>query len=55
MRCCPVPSVAPFEAHHERYEAWFVKHEAAYLSELLALRTGRGQCAFVVVAATSEG
>ncbi|MCU0973151.1 MAG: class I SAM-dependent methyltransferase [Burkholderiales bacterium] len=30
--------VAPFEAHHERYEAWFKKHEAAYLSELLALR-----------------
>lgn len=30
--------VAPFEAHHERYEAWFLKHEAAYISELLALR-----------------
>jgi SAM-dependent methyltransferase len=30
--------VAPFEAHHERYEAWFKKHEAAYISELLALR-----------------
>lgn len=29
---------APFEAHHGRYEAWFGKHEAAYLSELLALR-----------------
>jgi SAM-dependent methyltransferase len=28
----------PFEAHHERYEAWFGKHEAAYISELLALR-----------------
>jgi ubiquinone/menaquinone biosynthesis C-methylase UbiE len=33
-----VPRVAPFEAHHERYEAWFEKHEAAYISELLALR-----------------
>jgi len=33
-----VPRVAPFEAHHQRYEAWFEKHEAAYLSELLALR-----------------
>jgi SAM-dependent methyltransferase len=30
--------VAPFEAHHQRYEAWFGKHEAAYISELLALR-----------------
>jgi SAM-dependent methyltransferase len=30
--------VAPFEAHHQRYEAWFEKHEAAYISELLALR-----------------
>ena len=28
----------PFEAHHQRYEAWFGKHEAAYVSELLALR-----------------
>jgi SAM-dependent methyltransferase len=38
---------APFETHHERYDAWFVKHEAAYVSELLALRpfvpwVGRG-------------
>lgn len=29
---------APFEEHHERYEAWFGKHEPVYLSELLALR-----------------
>jgi len=33
-----VPRDAPFEAHHQRYEAWFDKHQAAYLSELLALR-----------------
>jgi SAM-dependent methyltransferase len=33
-----VPRVAPFEAHSQRYEAWFEKHEAAYISELLALR-----------------
>jgi len=33
-----VPRVAPFEAHSQRYEAWFETHEAAYLSELLALR-----------------
>jgi SAM-dependent methyltransferase len=33
-----VPKIAPFEAHHEAYEAWFKKHEAAYISELLALR-----------------
>lgn len=28
----------PFETHHQRYEAWFGEHEAAYISELLALR-----------------
>jgi len=33
-----MPRVAPFEAHPQRYEAWFEKHEAAYISELLALR-----------------
>ncbi|MBU2570097.1 MAG: class I SAM-dependent methyltransferase [Gammaproteobacteria bacterium] len=33
-----MPRVAPFEDHHQRYEAWFDKHEAAYISELLALR-----------------
>jgi ubiquinone/menaquinone biosynthesis C-methylase UbiE len=33
-----MPRVGPFEAHHQRYEAWFGKHEAAYISELLALR-----------------
>ena len=33
-----MPRVAPFEAHHQRYEAWFEKHEAAYISEFLALR-----------------
>lgn len=33
-----MPRTAPFEAHHQRYEAWFGKHAAAYLSELLALR-----------------
>ncbi len=30
--------IAPFEAHSDRYEQWFEKHRAAYLSELLALR-----------------
>lgn len=33
-----MPRAAPFEAHHRRYEAWFGEHEAAYISELLALR-----------------
>lgn len=38
---------ASFEAHHERYDQWFEAHRAAYVSELLALRTfvpweGRG-------------
>lgn len=33
-----MPRIGPFEAHHQRYEAWFGKHESAYLSELLALR-----------------
>ena len=42
-----MPRIAAFETHHERYEAWFVKHEATYISELLALRAylpwaGRG-------------
>ena len=32
-----MPRTTPFEAYHQRYEAWFEKHEAAYLSELLAL------------------
>ena len=33
-----MPRVAPFDAHHERYEAWFDEHQPAYISELLALR-----------------
>lgn len=33
-----MPRAAPFEAHFRRYEAWFGRHEAAYISELLALR-----------------
>lgn len=33
-----MPRIAPFEAHVQRYEGWFARHEAAYLSELLALR-----------------
>jgi SAM-dependent methyltransferase len=38
---------APFDANHERYDRWFEKHQAAYTSELLALRAfvpyeGRG-------------
>ena len=37
----------PFEAHPERYDAWFERHDAACVSELLALRpfvplAGRG-------------
>ncbi len=42
-----MPRIAAFEAHAERYEAWFVRNETAYLSELLAVRaflpwSGRG-------------
>ncbi|MFI9652517.1 methyltransferase domain-containing protein [Guyparkeria halopsychrophila] len=29
---------AAFEAHHQRYDDWFEHHQAAYHSELLALR-----------------
>ncbi|MBW1801412.1 MAG: class I SAM-dependent methyltransferase [Deltaproteobacteria bacterium] len=29
---------SPFNSHHLRYEGWFGRHEAAYLSELLAVR-----------------
>ncbi len=28
----------PFEIHHRRYDDWFVRHAAAYQSELLAVR-----------------
>lgn len=42
-----MPRIAPFEAHHVRYDSWFERHEAAYYSELLAVRAllpweGRG-------------
>lgn len=30
---------AAFESHHEQYERWFETHPAAYVSELLALRS----------------
>jgi SAM-dependent methyltransferase len=30
--------MAPFEVHHRRYDDWFVRHAAAYHSELLAVR-----------------
>jgi SAM-dependent methyltransferase len=33
-----MPKTAPFETHHRRYDDWFVRHEAAYHSELLAVR-----------------
>jgi SAM-dependent methyltransferase len=33
-----MPKTAPFEAHHRRYDNWFVRHAAAYQSELLAVR-----------------
>ncbi|MCK9517351.1 MAG: class I SAM-dependent methyltransferase [Ottowia sp.] len=33
-----MPKSAAFEAHHASYDAWFIKHEAAYIAELLALR-----------------
>lgn len=41
------PKTAPFVRHHRRYDNWFERHRAAYLSELLAVRAvlpwgGRG-------------
>ena len=33
-----MPRTAPFEIHHRRYDDWFVRHAAAYQSELLAVR-----------------
>jgi hypothetical protein len=33
-----VKSADPFQANHERYEAWLDRHQAACISELLALR-----------------
>jgi len=32
------PASDPFVIHHRRYDAWFERHGAAYLSELLAVR-----------------
>jgi SAM-dependent methyltransferase len=41
------PGTEPFVRHHRRYDEWFERHSAAYLSELLAVRAllpwrGRG-------------
>lgn len=33
-----MPRTAPFNNHHDRYEAWFVKHQVVYHSELMAIR-----------------
>ena len=33
-----MPKTAPFDAHPDRYDDWFDRHEAAYQSELRALR-----------------
>ena len=33
-----MPRTAPFETYHHRYDDWFVRHAAAYHSELLAVR-----------------
>lgn len=43
----PNPKTEPFILHHRRYDDWFERHRAAYLSELLAVRAllpweGRG-------------
>jgi SAM-dependent methyltransferase len=32
------PGTEPFVRHHRRYERWFERHRAAYVSELLAVR-----------------
>ncbi len=33
-----IPKRTPFNIYHVRYEAWFTRYEAAYHSELLAIR-----------------
>lgn len=33
-----MPKTAPFEEHTDRYDVWFEEHDAAYQSELAALR-----------------
>lgn len=33
-----MPKTTPFETYHQRYDNWFVRHAAAYQSELLAVR-----------------
>ncbi len=42
-----MPTIEPFQEHTDRYESWFETYEAAYQSEIAALRslqpyTGRG-------------
>lgn len=42
-----MPKIEPFDKHAAEYDAWFEKHNSAYLSELLAIRrllplNGRG-------------
>jgi SAM-dependent methyltransferase len=34
-----MPKTSPFDAHPDRYDDWFERHEAAYQSELRALRS----------------
>jgi SAM-dependent methyltransferase len=34
-----VARTEPFEVYHHRYDDWFIRHAAAYQSELLAVRT----------------
>jgi 7,8-dihydropterin-6-yl-methyl-4-(beta-D-ribofuranosyl)aminobenzene 5'-phosphate synthase len=34
-----MPRNSPFDEHHNRYESWFATHNAAYCSELLAVRS----------------
>lgn len=33
-----MPKTRPFETYHRRYDDWYVRHAAAYQSELLAVR-----------------
>ena len=33
-----VSGAAPFESHTDRYERWFERHQAAYCSEMMAVR-----------------
>jgi ubiquinone/menaquinone biosynthesis C-methylase UbiE len=50
-----MPTSEPFERHTERYERWFDTHEAAYRSEVEALRRLRPEPGFGIEVGVGSG